>query len=225
MLVFDDGPRRVHALKLGSLGTNCYIVETPARAFVIDPVADPATIAAYLEAHRVKPAFAVATHAHFDHIGAAAGLIGRGIVETICIHGADDRELERCRTYSVLIGKRPMELPARERIVWLGPTVSGQLAEAGFGLQHLPSHTPGSCILFSEDRKLLFSGDIILNNLVRDVRPAVGESRDGMLAAFDFIEASFSPSALVFPGHGKLTLLETELRFNPSIWRLRNGTQ
>ena len=66
-----------------------------------------------------------------------------------------------------------------------------------------------------------FTGDIIINNLLSKLRTARGEEQDGMRAAFDFIESFFSPRTLILPGHGKLTLLEVELAYNPTINRLR----
>ena len=225
MLAYRALDTSIHALKLGPLGTNCYIVATPAACFILDPVDDAEGIAAYCRGNGLTPAFAMLTHAHFDHVAAAAGLVEAGMAETVWYHGADEAELGRCRTYSMLIAKRPSTLPLPERMRHFDAGFEARLAEAGFAIRHLPSHTRGSCIVHSLDRRLLFTGDIILNNRVPGVRTAVGENRAGMRAATTAIAAEFDPRTLILPGHGKLTLLETEMAYNASIRHLMHGAQ
>ncbi|MDO8605354.1 MAG: MBL fold metallo-hydrolase [Phaeospirillum sp.] len=225
MLVYRSLGTSIHALKLGPLGTNCYMVATPAVSFILDPVDDAEGIAAYCRRNGLAPSFAMLTHAHFDHVAAAAGLIEAGLAETLWYHGADEAELGRCRTYSMLIAKRPITLPPPERTRHFDAGFEARLAEAGFAIRHLPSHTRGSCIVHSLDRRLVFTGDIILNNRVPGVRTAVGENRDGMRAAAAAIAAEFAPRSIIFPGHGKLSLLETEMAYNASIRRLLHGAQ
>lgn len=220
MLVFRADDLSIHALKLGPIGTNCYFVASPSLSFIVDPVDDADGLIAYARQHGLTPRFALLTHAHFDHAGAAAGLLEQGAIDDLWLHEADRAELARCRTYSMLIAKRPFISPPADKIRHFDPDFDARLAKAGWAVRHLPSHTPGSCVLYSLDRRLLFTGDILLNNLVPGVRTAVGEHRRGMRGAITAIAADFPPRTLVFPGHGKLSLLETELMYNAIVQRL-----
>lgn len=224
MLVFRSGELSVHALKLGPIGTNCYFIATPSASFILDPVDDADGLIAYARQHELTPSFAMLTHAHFDHAGAAAGLLEQGFIDALWLHEADRAELARCRTYSMLIAKRPFTAPPSEKLRHFDPGFDALLAEAGLAIRHLPSHTPGSCVLHSLDRRRIFTGDILLNNLVPGVRTAVGEHRQGMQRAIASIAADFPPRTLVFPGHGKLSLLETELMYNAIVRRLAEET-
>ncbi len=207
----------VHRLVLGPLNTNCYIVDTAKGGIIIDPVADAEYIIRYCHEIDVAPKFAMLTHAHFDHIGAAAGLIESGFVDELWHHESDEIEFKRAKTYAMLIAKRTLDLP---------PTSARKPYDAGFidmlngfglAIHHLPGHTPGCCIIHDLDRKYLFTGDIILNNRVPGVRTAVGEDRDLMRAAIQYIQKEFTPRTLIFPGHGDITLLETEFAYNKVI--------
>jgi len=222
MLVLSDAVRQVHTLKLGALGTNCYIIVVPGSSFVIDPVGEASIIIDYLLQNRIRPDFCVVTHAHFDHIGAAAELIEAGLARTLFIHPGDRVELTRCRTYAHIIAKKKITLPSKDKISWFDGNTEEFLGKLGFGFHHFPSHTPGSCILYTLDRKLLFSGDIIIHNFIPHLRTALGESKEGLRKAFDFIASFFPNRTIIFPGHGKLSLVETEMNCNPKIRSIRS---
>lgn len=211
MLIFENGEKRVHSLALGPLKTNCFIVENAEFSFVVDPVGDPDVIANYLLDHNITIEFCMATHGHFDHVGAAAQLIENKFCRTLYIHADDAIELQRCNTYSLLLDKKKITLPKPESIVWFNDEFVARLACAGFRIFHLPGHTAGSSIVYSDDHKLLFSGDIILKQgKARNNRCKVGECKEGMRRALLHITETFKPETIVFPGHGKMMTLDSE---------------
>lgn len=218
MLIFEDDKLKVHALALGPLRTNCFIVENPQASFLIDPVGEADVISAYLSDHNITIEFCMATHGHFDHVGAAAQLIENKFCDTLYIHGADAVELRRCNTYSLLLDKKPIKLPAAENIVWFNDAFEARLADLGFKVKHLASHTVGSSIFYSDDLRFLFSGDIILKQAsARKNRCKVGESKDGLVEALRHISTHFRPETLVFPGHGKMMRLDSEFALRDEL--------
>lgn len=215
MLIFEDGKRKVHSLTLGPLRTNCFIVENAEYAFLIDPVGEAEVIIAYLTDHQISIEFCIATHGHFDHVGAAGKLIENGLCETLYIHEDDAIELRRCNTYSLLLDKKRIQLPDAERIGWFDDALKKRLEKVGFYIEHLPSHTAGSSIFYTDDRQLLFSGDIILKQAsARKNRCKIGESAEGLRRALQHIQDTFPPETLVFAGHGKMMRLDAKYAAN-----------
>ena len=217
MLELKSPDLTVHRLVLGPLKTNCYIVDTPQGGIIIDPVADADYITGYCAGVGVTPKFAMLTHAHFDHIGAAADLIYSGFIDVLWHHEGDEIEFKRAKTYAMLIAKRALDVPAASVRKPYDAEFIEMLSGFGLAIHHLPGHTPGCCIIYDLNRKYLFTGDIILNNRVPGVCTAVGEDRALMRAAMRFIQKEFTPRTLIFPGHGNITLSETEFAYNKVI--------
>ncbi len=158
-------------------GTNTYLVGAP-RAVVIDPGPhDPAHVARVLRCARGagrQVALILVTHAHADHIGAADHLAR----ET----GAP---VGRWRT-----GDRPL--------------ADGQaVAVDGVRLRvlHTPGHAPDHVALYWEERRTLFSGDLVLGSGTVVVRPPAG-SMEAYLRSLDRVAGL--DLAVIAPGHGPL---------------------
>ena len=218
MLSYENDEKKVHALALGPLRTNCFIVENSEFSFLIDPVGEADVIADYLSENSISISFCMATHGHFDHVGAAAQLIEKGLCNTLYIHADDAVELRRCNTYSLLLDKKRINLPKPENIIWFDDAFDARLAAAGFKVEHLPSHTAGSAIFYTADLDLIFSGDIILKQAnARKNRCKVGESADGIFMALRHISTHFRPDTLVFPGHGKVMRLDSEFALKEEL--------
>ncbi|MBL4613271.1 MAG: MBL fold metallo-hydrolase [Magnetovibrio sp.] len=211
MLIFDNSDYQVHALALGPLRTNCFIVENSTYSFLIDPVGEGDLISSYLADNNISIDFCMATHGHFDHVGAAAHLIEQGFCQKLYIHEDDAVELRRCNTYSLLLDKKPIKLPSEDQITWFDADFSTHLKTVGFKIEHLASHTAGSTIFYTQDRQLLFSGDILLRQpKARNNRCKIGESKVKIEQALLHISETFHPETIVFPGHGKMMRLDSE---------------
>lgn len=61
----------LEAVCVGPFQVNCYILayEENTEAIIIDPGDQEKKIRQVLDRHKLKPAFIINTHAHFDHIG------------------------------------------------------------------------------------------------------------------------------------------------------------
>jgi len=169
---------------VGNLGTNCWIYPldnlpgdgqpaglTPCA--VIDPGDDGNRIIAFLDGHKLFPAYILLTHGHFDHIGAVSVLAKeyRGRVAeksvTIAIHEADAEYLgpespaihyQSLKTVfgdSEFISPLLEPQPSPDLILNEGDTI-GSLT-----VLHLPGHTPGSIGFWDKEAGVLFSGDTL----------------------------------------------------------------
>jgi glyoxylase-like metal-dependent hydrolase (beta-lactamase superfamily II) len=110
----------------------------------------------------------VLTHCHGDHTGSASKWSGR-LRASVMAHQADEPYIKELRM-----------LPFRQRVqrwmyAYLQPRLTrpckvdamlldGQDIAALRGLRviHTPGHTPGSICLYEEERRILFSGDLLI---------------------------------------------------------------
>ena len=136
------------------LETDTYLVLNGARAFVVDPGADADKIAAAANNAGAVIENVLLTHAHFDHIGAAAELQRRGAL--IVMHRDDVPLVASFKNLAFYTGKTVDKFVP-------DVTVSGgeTLDVAGISVKviHTPGHTAGGVCYVAEDS--IFSGDTL----------------------------------------------------------------
>ena len=140
--------------------TNCYIIqdEQTKETMVIDPASELEKISEMLEILDAKLKYIYITHCHADHIGAAAGLhLKHGGKILIHRNGAQNLENDNIVLASY-IGADKIILEADSRVD------DNDLLHIGnieFKVLHTPGHTNCCTSLYSEEYKMLFSGDTI----------------------------------------------------------------
>ena len=205
-------------IDLGTFNANCSILSEGARALLVDPGADAPRLAALLAHEGLEPLAILLTHAHFDHIGAVAGL-QRAFSRLPVFVGRDDVPL-----LSHPLTQFPPDYPPVEAI-----TNVKDAAEAGSCLAALgwrtrietidtPGHTPGGvCYLFSTpgEAPLLLSGDpLFCGSIGRTDFP--GGSLPTLRASLAKLTA-LPGETVVVPGHGCETTIARERATNPFL--------
>jgi hydroxyacylglutathione hydrolase len=186
---------------VGMLATNCYVVncEETCEAIIIDPgfdvISEADPVISYVDRGKLKVKFIVNTHGHSDHVNGDAHLHKKYGVP-VCIHSFDAYFLEPWKQIF-----SPILLRDSEEI---------KFGKESLKVLHTPGHTHGSVCLVSD--KLVFSGDALFA---------------GSIGRTDFPESSWPDMRvslkklyglpgrlLVYPGHGEVTVLGEEKRFN-----------
>src|SRR3989442_9792955 len=102
-----------HALHLGPLDNNTYVVESPAtrEAAVVDVGFDPEAVIRFLAERALRVRYLLNTHAHYDH---ACGMreVQRACGGTYWLHPADRPLLDRLSEQGAAFGFPPAEPPA-----------------------------------------------------------------------------------------------------------------
>ena len=199
------------SLEVGDLATNCYLFfdEAGRRCLVIDPGAEAERILSLIAAEKLLPQAVVLTHAHPDHLEAAAAVTGRFRIP-LWVHEADEKLMRSPagRDLAAMFGVEP---PAAGRLL-----VDGDLLHAGnleLKVIHSPGHSPGSILLHGAG--LLFTGDTLFRGDVgRTDLP--GGSEEELRRSLDRIR-EFPPATVILPGHGPASVLEQELLDNPYL--------
>ena len=199
---------------VGPLAGNCYVVGDPAsrRAVVIDPGGDVGDLLHAISGQGLEVVAIVATHAHFDHVLAAADL--RAALEVPFLLHRDDMPLLSWLQESgrLWLG---IELPPPPEVD--DQPEDGDVVVAGaveLGVLHTPGHSPGSVSLVGEG--IVFSGDTLFAGSVgRTDLP--GGSQEALLRAIRSKLFALPEGTSVRPGHGPATTLEQERRSNPFV--------
>jgi hydroxyacylglutathione hydrolase len=194
--------------------TNCWLLSAEGSddAVVVDPGFFADRVLRLLDAAGKRPVAVLATHGHFDHIGAAQDLCGDEI--PFHIHKEDERALSD----PVGWGSSMPVPPVQPGIVTT--FVDGDVIDAAgfqFQVQHTPGHTPGSsCFRIPE---LLLSGDLVFAGAIGRSDFA-NSSPPAMVASLRrFLE--LPDDLVVHPGHGPSTTVGEERRGNPFLVDLR----
>lgn len=183
---------------LGDREVNSFVVSCSEtrEAVVIDPGEPAAKIADQLR--DVKTRWIVATHGHPGHVA-----------------GKDELKAATGAETAMNVADAKAFLRSADRYV----TEDDELEFGRFRLRviHTPGHTPGSlCFLVANH---LFTGDTLLAGGIGKEMPG-GDVRQQLISIGTKL-ARLPLNTAIYPGHGPVTKLETELRTSPVFEALR----
>ena len=193
--------------------TNCWLLAADGRdeAVVVDPGFFPEKVADLLQRAGKRPVAALATHGHYDHIGAAAAVCGDEL--PLYIHEADEPALIDPVGWGSGF-PQPAARPAEVRTFRDGEVIS----EAGLELEaiHTPGHTPGSVCFRTED--IVFSGDLVFHGTIGRYDFPNSSAAQMFASLRRFLDL---PDHLaVYPGHNEATTVAIERASNPFLRQL-----
>ncbi|MFC3997042.1 MBL fold metallo-hydrolase [Nocardiopsis sediminis] len=175
---------------------NVWIVGDERSAIVIDAAHDHEEIARALGDRELMAI--VCTHAHNDHINAAADLADLSDTPVPILLHPDDAEL-----WSLVYPDREPD----------APLLNGERLQAG-GVEleviHTPGHAPGAVCLYAAELGVLFSGD----TLFQGGPGATGRSFSDFPTIIDSIRhrlLTLPGDTVVHTGHGDSTTIGAEL--------------
>jgi len=205
-------------LAVGPLLCNCSIFgdETSREAIVIDPGDDVAEILRLVAKHGLTVKAIVITHAHIDHVGAAAQL-KQATGAPVYLNENDFPTYGQIEMQAMWLGLDPPE-PAEID----ASTRDGDVLRVGsmeFTVLHTPGHTPGSIGLWMPAEKKLIAGDTLFRESIGRTDLPGGDPRRILVS----IREKFMPlpdDTLVIPGHGPTTTMDHEKRFNYFLQRM-----
>ena len=197
---------KVKLLRVGPIGTNCYILEDDQTnlAAVIDPGDEPELIQEALEKEGVEVRYLLLTHGHYDHTTAVPALHRMYPQADIYIHQADANGAGS--TLFPLAGEvDDLKLYDEGDVIRLG--------DHEIQVLHTPGHSPGSVTLKVED--VLFTGDTLFAGSCgrTDLRGGSYEQIMQSLKRLGELKGDFH----VCPGHEATSTLERERRSNPFL--------
>ncbi len=206
----------IEKFEFNMLPVNTYVLyDQSKKAAIIDPgcytQSEKERLKQFIESNDLIPERLLNTHLHFDHI------FGNPFVEKsyglqIEANDGDQNWLnnihERVRLFGLTYNET---MPPIGRILNEGDVVT--FGNTELSVLHIPGHSPGSLLFYSEKDGVLFTGDVLF-------KESIGRSDfpDGNeLALIDGIKNklfSLPDDTIVFPGHGPSTTIGHEKKYN-----------
>ena len=195
---------------------NCSLIwcEETGKAALVDPGGEPERIAAAAAAAEVELERILLTHAHIDHVGAAAELGEKYGVPIEGPHRGDEDLLEAIPEQGKMFGLPAVPVPAPARWLEAGDTV-------GFGAEklevlHCPGHSPGHVVFFDRAGRLALCGDVLFSGSIgRADLP--GGDLDVLLRSIREQLWPLGEDVAFLPGHGPMSTFGEERRTNAFV--------
>lgn len=207
----DNACVNVEMLIQGPIENNVYIISDDSATLVVDPSADASEIIAALRGRSLDAI--ILTHAHWDHVGAAADLAAK-TGATVIASEIDGKVI--CGEANPYGGTREFDPCSVDVFVQDGDVV--KIGAMPWKVLATPGHTPGGICLFlkpefgsnAQGMPVLISGDTLFAGSIGRT-DFEGGSMDDMRASLKRL-AFLPDDTLVLPGHNQLTTIGSERR-------------
>jgi glyoxylase-like metal-dependent hydrolase (beta-lactamase superfamily II) len=203
---------KIHALVVGRLQTNCYILQSKSTALIVDPGDEPERILRFLNDVGGKPSQIIATHTHFDHV-LGVDTIRSKLKIPFLIHHDDLSMLESMQSrVRQIMGFEVPPPPEVDSYLKNGDLL--KMGDETIRILHTPGHSPGS-ISLSGDGYVL-TGDALFNQSIGRTDLPGGDLKILMHSIREWL-FKLDDDTIVYPGHGPETTIGDEKLTNPFV--------
>lgn len=188
--------------QLGPLQANCYFLIEGNDCLIIDPADDASFILEEIQRRRLNLVGMLATHGHFDHIG-AAGEIQLSFKIPLYIFKEDQFLIDRLgETAEYFLDYKPYIIKPKN-IKYFPPSPRFRWTSK-FQIIKTSGHTPGGCCFFFKEENALFTGDTLFAEGVgrTDFSYCSKEDLEKSLAKIRKLK-----DTIIYPGHGQSAMI------------------
>ena len=167
-----------------------------------------------VETHQLNLKAIWLTHGHLDHASGVEELTTLQPVPVLGPHQADNYWLQALPEVTASYGfpiSQPF-IPTR----WLKEGEALKVGEHTFIVFHIPGHTPGHVVFYSQANKLLIAGDVLFRESIGRTDFPGGNHSD-LIRGIQEKLLSLPDDTRVLPGHGPMTTIGHEKQHNPFL--------
>lgn len=198
---------------VGPMQVNCYILASGrnSSAIIIDPGDQERKIRQVLDKDKLKPAFIINTHGHYDHIGC-----NDKFAVPIYIHNKETRFLNDPQLN--LSGLFALPCCIKSEIRPLKDKDVIELDDIKLQVIHMPGHTPGGIALLMKEptNKVVFTGDSLFCQGIGRT-DFLGLGQGTLIKSIKEKLLILADDTVVYPGHGPSSTIGQEKKGNPFL--------
>lgn len=203
---------KIERFVLGSLGTNCYLIENEEtkELVIVDPATCPDYMVEHVKSNGYTPKAILLTHGHFDHVMGIEGWLKEFDIPVFLYEKEKEVLADPRLNLSYMFGTNYSFENGQG-------VEDGEILEiAGFKFQviHTPGHTIGGCCYYEEEEQILISGDTLF---CRSVGRSDFPTGSGATLVKTIKEKLLvlPEDVMVYPGHEEITCIADEKLYNP----------
>jgi hydroxyacylglutathione hydrolase len=209
---------KIRKFIVNPLQENAYVVsDETGKCIFIDPgfyfPAEHGRVKKYISDNNLEPVMIANTHCHFDHI-MGVEIIRKEYDIPFLIHPDDAFWVKMGVEQAEMFGfeMEPVNMPDS----FFNDKEPLKFGNSTLKIIHVPGHSPGHVVFYSEKDKLLIAGDVLFYGSIGrsdlpggDYRALISNIRNKLFSLPDGIK--------VFCGHGPDTTLDREKTANPFL--------
>lgn len=201
-----------------SFQVNTYVLHDETNdSIIIDPACESAheieQLIQYIKDNNLNPRAIINTHGHIDHI-VGINDIKNTFSIPFKIHLEEKLLLENALYSAQLFGFSLETIPIVDEFIEEGAIIT--FGNSSIKALHIPGHSPGSLVYYSEDNKFVIVGDVLFNGSIgRTDLP--GGDYDSLISGIKGKLLSLPSDTVVYSGHGPSTTIGQEHDTNPFL--------
>jgi glyoxylase-like metal-dependent hydrolase (beta-lactamase superfamily II) len=165
----------------------------------------------FIKDKHINPVLLLNTHCHLDHVFGNKFILERYGLRTFSSE-LDEMNRKDAKEHAMLFGLEMDEPP--ESAGFISDNEMLTFGKTNLLALHVPGHTSGSLAFYSEKNDCVFTGDALFaGSIGRTDLP--GGNYDTLINSIRNKLFVLPGSTIVYPGHGKETTIEKEIRTNP----------
>jgi hydroxyacylglutathione hydrolase len=183
-------------------------------AVLTDVGGEAARLLGAVAKHQLKLQAIWLTHGHLDHVSGVADLIARQAVPVLGPNQADDYWLQALPEVTANYGFPVCQALTPTR--WLQDGDELTVGEHTFIVYHVPGHTPGHVVFYSQANSLLIAGDVLFRESIGRTDFPGGNHHD-LIQGIQSKLFTLPDDTRVLSGHGFMTTIGHEKAHNPFL--------
>ncbi len=209
---------QIKLFTFNALAENTYVLYDETReCVIIDPGCydrnEQQLLKEFIEAEELKVVKLLNTHGHVDHVLGNA-YVKRTFGVSLYVHPKDEATLRAVAAYAPIWGFHRYEPAEADGYLEEGDVVS--FGNTQLKVLFLPGHAPGHIGFYCEKEEILIAGDVLFQNSIgRTDLP--GGNHQTLLRSIREKVFPLGDSVKVYPGHGPMTQVGDEKRWNPFL--------